>query len=121
MCFVDMKGPENRPSRDEVDLLLRKALASSPEAVIPDSQEFCRRIDCTHECLLGVALSLAADGVVRTEKKSVSSWCLTEEGKTITTEVCVCVERERKKIVCFVDWLCSLPSHYCLNVLLPLR
>ncbi len=99
MCSVDVKEPENRPSRDEVDLLLRKALASSPEAVIPDSVEFCRRIDCTHECLLGVAMSLAADGVVRTDKKSESSWCLTEEGKTITTEVCVCRERERAESV----------------------
>ncbi len=102
---ADVKEPEKRPSRDEVDLLLRKALASSPEAVIPDSVEFCRRIGCTHECLLGVAMSLAADGIVRTEKKSVSSWCLTDEGETITTEVRVERWRERaenvKKICVF--------------------
>ncbi len=101
MGSEDVKEPEKCPSRDEVDLLLRKALASSPEAVIPDSVEFCRRIGCTHECFLGAAMSLAADGIVRTEKKSESSWCITEEGEAITTEVraecvhvCVC-ERER--------------------------
>ncbi len=96
MGSVDIMKPAKRPSRDEVDLLLRKALASSPEVVIPDSLEFCRRINCTHECLLGIVMSLAADGIVRTEKKSESSWCLTEEGKTITNEVCVCRERERQ-------------------------